>query len=116
MLRLFNVVLVISVLCAAFVLYTLEHATRGAERRIARLEAGIAAKREAIKLLGAEWSNLTRPERLQKLAQEHLGLKPISPDQIVGLGELSAKVPAEPVIKLEEKGKDSIGDILKKME
>lgn len=116
MLRLLNLVLVLGVLSSAFVLYTLEHATRGAERRIARLEARIDNERESIKLLHAEWSNLARPERLQKLAEEHLKLKPISPDQLMTLDELAARVPPEPIIKLEEKGKDPIGDILKKMD
>jgi hypothetical protein len=34
----------------------------------------------------------------------------------VSESELAEKVPAEPVIMLEEKGKDVIGDILKEMQ
>ena len=116
MLRIFNAILVIAVLVSAFVLYSLEHAIRGEERAIAKLETQIANERETIALLNAEWSNLTRPERLQVLADKHLGLKPVLPDQYVSTSELAARVPAEPVMKLEEKGKDTIGDILKAME
>jgi cell division protein FtsL len=116
MLRIFNSILVIAVLVSAFVLYSLEHAIRGEERRIAKVEAQIASERETIALLNAEWSNLTRPERLQMLAEKNLGLKPVSPDQYVTANELATRVPAEPIIKLEEKGKDTIGDILKAME
>jgi hypothetical protein len=50
------------------------------------------------------------------LAEKNLGLKPVSPDQYVSASELATRVPAEPVMKLEEKGKDTIGDILKAME
>ena len=32
------------------------------------------------------------------------------------LEELAARIPAEPPVKLEEQGKDPIGDILKAME
>jgi cell division protein FtsL len=116
MLRVFNAILVVAVLISAFVLYSLEHAIRGEERAIAKLESQIANERETIALLDAEWSNLTRPERLQMLAEKNLGLKPVSPDQYVSASELKARVPAEPIVKLEEKGKDTIGDILKAME
>lgn len=116
MLRFINTCLVAAVLVSGFALYTLEHQTRNAEREIARKTLAIKEEKESIKLLDAEWSNLTRPERLQKLAEEHLGLKPVAQLQIIGENELAARIPAEPIVKLEEDGKDPIGDILKKME
>ena len=70
MFKLFNALLVFTVLVSGFVLYSLEHATRGVEREMARLTADIAKEQEAIKLLRAEWSSLTRPERLQRLAKQ----------------------------------------------
>ncbi|WP_119392575.1 cell division protein FtsL [Taklimakanibacter lacteus] len=114
--RTFNACLVLAVLCAAYVLYSLEHSIRGVERQIARSQGAIANEKETIGLLGAEWSSLIRPERLQRLAEQHLTLKRISPDQFVRIDELAARVPAEPPVKLEEAGKDAIGDILKAME
>ena len=116
MFRLFNVALVLCVLGAAFVIYSLEHANRTAERRIAKAEAAIGDTREGIKLLKAEWSNLTRPERLQKLAGEHLKLQPMKPDQLVSAGELVKLVPDEPQVQLNDGVRDPIADILKKME
>ena len=65
MLRLFNAFLVLTALVSAFVLYSLEHQMRATERQIAHIKSEIAEEREAIKLLGAEWSNLTQPARLQ---------------------------------------------------
>ncbi len=116
MLKLINTALVGAVLVSAFVLYTLEHQTRDAEREIAQLKASITEEHETIKLLDAEWSNLTRPERLQQLAEEHLDLKPVTQLQMIRESEIATRVPAEPIMKLEEKGKDPIGDILKAME
>ncbi len=72
MLRILNGLLVLTLLGAAFVMYTLEHDTRRGERRIAKLEAEIQNERELIRLLEAEWSNLSRPQRLERLAAEHL--------------------------------------------
>jgi cell division protein FtsL len=114
--KLFNACLVLAVLVSAFLLYSLEHSTRGYERQIAKLKSGISEERESIKVLGAEWSSLTRPDRLQKLAQENLKLQTVTASQFVSESELAEKVPAEPIIMLEEKGKDVIGDILKEMQ
>jgi cell division protein FtsL len=116
MMRLANIALVLTVLGSAFVLYTLEHATRAAERRLAQIESDIGAEEESIKLLKAEWSNLTRPERLQKLAEERLGLKPILPTQMVSTAELAQRVPEKPLPPVVPNSADPIGDILKKME
>jgi cell division protein FtsL len=116
MLKFINACLVAGVLTAGFVLYSLEYQTRSAERDIARLKGEIKDEQESIKLLETEWINLTRPERLQKLAEEHLHMKPVSQLQIVEESDLDQRIPAEPVVKLEESGKDTIGDILKAME
>jgi len=111
-----NALLVIAVLVSGFMLYTLEHATRGTERRIAKLQSGIVHEREQIRFFNAEWSSLIRPDRLQKLASEHLKLEAITASQIVKTEEFSARVPAEQQIKLEAKGSDPIGDILERMQ
>jgi cell division protein FtsL len=114
--KLFNACLVIAVLVSAFFLYSLEHSTRGLERQIARLKYGISDEREQIKVLGAEWSSLARPDRLQKLAQENLKLKTVTASQFVSEGELATRVPAEPVLIVNDKSKDPIADILKEMQ
>ncbi len=114
--KFFNACLVIAALVSAFFLYSLEHSTRGLERQIAKLKNGIMDERETIKVLGAEWSSLTRPDRLQKLAQENLKLRTVSASQFVTESELAARVPAEPVLLVNEKSKDPIADILKEMQ
>ncbi len=114
--KLFNAILVVTVLVSGFLLYSLEHATRGLERDIVKIEQQIAASHEAIKLLGAEWSSLTRPDRLQRLATEHLKLQTIKAQQIVKIEDLGQRVPPEPIVKLEANDRDPIGDILQKMQ
>ncbi len=111
-----NFMLVITLLISGFVLYSLEHETRGLERDIARHERGIAEEIENMRLLNAEWSSLTRPDRLRALAEQHLGLSTLKAKQIVKLEEIGTKVPAEPVIKLEAEGSDPIGAIIDKMQ
>jgi cell division protein FtsL len=114
--KFFNACLVLTVLISAFFLYSLEHATRGYERQVASLKGRIQDERESIKLLNAEWASLTRPDRLQKLAQDHLMLKTVAATQFVTEAELAQRVPQEPITMLNEKGKDPIGDILKDMQ
>lgn len=115
--KLLNFMLVAALLISGFALYSLEHKTRGLEREIARTQRGIADEVENTRLLNAEWSSLTRPDRLQRLAEEHLkGMSPLQAKQIVTLEELPQRVPAEPIIKLEAQGQDPIGAIIDKMQ
>ncbi len=111
-----NFILVVTLLVSAFILYSLEHTTRGIEREIARYERGIEEETENMRLLNAEWSSLTRPDRLRALAAQHLGLSTLKAKQIVKLEEIGARVPAEPVIKLEAEGSDPIGAIIDQMQ
>jgi hypothetical protein len=43
-------------------------------------------------------------------------MKSVTQLQLIEESELATRVPAEPIVKLEENGKDPIGDILKAME
>ncbi len=118
MLRLLNVMLVLGVLGSGFALYTLEHRTRSVEREVARVEAAIESEYEFIGLLNAEWSLLTRPQRLQQLAKHHLGLGPVWPDQLVELSELRAKLPAAPAYEPDKTpaSDDPMADLLRMMQ
>jgi cell division protein FtsL len=116
MIKLMNAILVCCVLAGGFVLYSLEHETRGLEREIARTQKAISDEREQTKMLNAEWASLTRPDRLQKLAEDQLKLQSVTAPQIVSVAELPSKVPDHPVVKLEAQNSDPIGDILEKMQ
>ena len=116
MIKIFNACLVVVVLISGFFLYTLEHSTRSLERQMAHEKKSISAEREAIKLLNAEWSSLTRPERLQKLAQEQLKLQPMAAKQMVAEAGLSAAVPDVALVKPAANEADPIAAILEQMQ
>jgi len=116
MIKFLNAILVVTVLIAAFFLYSLEHTTRGLERQIAKTQRSFVEERERIKLLHAEWASLTRPDRIQKMAEEQLKFKTVTASQFVPLSDIGAKVPATPNVKLEAQNSDPIGVILEKMQ
>jgi hypothetical protein len=75
--------LVMVVVCATWA-YRVNYATQEASDRAAELRAAIAAEREAIAVLNAEWAYLNRPDRLRALVAanaEALGLAELTPDQ-----------------------------------
>jgi hypothetical protein len=72
-------------------------AKREAEEQLAsvqKIEAQIRYEEDTIDLLKADWSLLTQPSRLQKLAETYksqLALEPVNARQIVGIDDLPAK-------------------------
>ncbi len=111
MIKLFNAILVFALLASGTTMYSLEYQTRGMERDISRLEAGIAEEREDIKLLHAEWSSLTQPRRIQKLA-ETLGLKPVDTQQLITLQEARQAIPDRPPNVLAKDEKSPLSELL----
>ena len=69
----------------------------GAERtQIAQVERQIGAEKARIRLLQAEVSHLEQPARIERLAQNYLGLAPVSIKREANLDALAA-VAAAPV-------------------
>ncbi len=120
MLRVLNLLLVLGLFGTAFYSYSVAHKARQGERQIRALQAEIAEERESMKLLQAEWSFLTRPQRLEKLAAEHLRLNRVTPPQLVRLERLKARLPARPAAVSDPASqtgsRDPIGDVLKAVE
>ena len=115
MVKMVNAFLVLAVLVSAFFMYSLEHATRGLERQTVKLKTALSDERETIKLLDAEWASLTRPDRLQKLAEEQLKLQPLKATQIISVADIKTKIPDAPIIKLDDMLADPIGTIIEKL-
>ena len=94
MFRTSDIVLIAVMVSAAAFTYK---AKREAEEQLAsvqKIEAQIRYEEDTIDLLKADWSLLTQPSRLQKLAdlyKSQLELQPVSARQIVGIGDLPAK-------------------------
>ena len=73
---------------AAATLFEIKHEVQSLEGDLLMTERKIRSERETIEVLRAEWSFLNQPARIERLAREHLGLVPLTPDQIVAVDRL----------------------------
>lgn len=80
----FNALAACFMLVSAFVLYSLNYDTRLIETQVRVLERSANASRSDIALLKAERAHLSRPERIEPLANE-LGLEPLRANQMLQL-------------------------------
>lgn len=82
MLRFINAILIVTVCILTVFLYQLKYESRQLDKRAKDLVQKIADERDTIAVLRAERSLLIRPERVEKLARKHLGLKTLDAKQI----------------------------------
>ncbi|MCX7899916.1 MAG: hypothetical protein N2444_07535, partial [Methylocystis sp.] len=94
MLRLLNIVAVLLLMGSAVYAYTVKYQTAYRAEQIAKTKIEIKQERDAIAVLRAEWSFMTRPERLQQLADAHLpDLKQLQAAQIITASQLPDRAP-----------------------
>lgn len=77
---------------AAFGLYLVKYSVQDVQQEVSQLQAQLRHENESIHLLNAEWAYLNRPERLQKLAQAHVAVQPLSSVQILDVQRLPVLV------------------------
>jgi len=58
------------------------------EEELTQLHASIKSDRKTIRVLKAEWSHLNDPNRIRRLANTYLDLKPVAATQIASLAAL----------------------------
>lgn len=75
---------------AVFALYAIKYDTRQLEAQVRDMERQAARKEEVLAGLRAEWSTLTRPARIERLARKHLGYRALAPDQFATIEEIAA--------------------------
>jgi len=81
------------VAAAAFT-YKTKHDAEGQLREVRKLQAQIHYQEDTINVLNADWSLLTQPARLQRLAEHfdaQLHLRPQDPRQIVDIADIPEK-------------------------
>lgn len=111
MIRATDIALFTLMIAAAAGTYKIKAEASGKQNEIRRIERQIAIEEDTIDLLEADWSMLTQPDRLQKLAEKHtneLGLQPIDARQVVavkdvpeiGAGPADGDVIAETIAKM----------------
>lgn len=94
MFRTTDIVLIAVMVSAAAFTYTTKHQAEAELNKLRRIEAQIRFENETIDLLNADWSLLTQPSRIQRLADTfdaELKLEPVLPYQYADLGDLPPK-------------------------
>lgn len=87
MLRFLTITIFVVTLGMAGVLYKIKYDTRSLQLETVQLQQKIAVERQQLAVLKAEWSILTQPQRIEALAKS-IGLKPLSPKQIISFRDL----------------------------
>ncbi len=88
MIRLSAAIVLVLMGAAALTLYQLKYEVAALEAEHARLAHELAAERDAIHVLKAEWAFLDRPQRLAELAASHLELVPLGAEKMVTVDAL----------------------------
>lgn len=91
MFRITDMVLIAVMVAAAAFTYITKHGAEAELSKLRRLEASIRFEEETIDVLKADWSLLTQPSRLQKLAEtyhDELHLVPVEAHQIGEINQL----------------------------
>ena len=68
--------------------YAVADRVQNAERTQRNVEAHIAEEQEGLRVLSAEWTYLTNPDRLERLATSHFGLAPSEGQQYIELAAI----------------------------
>jgi cell division protein FtsL len=92
MLRLLNIFAIVALVGSAVYAYSIKYQTSYRAEQIAKTKLEIKAESDAIAVLRAEWAYMTRPERLQPLAEKYLpDLKRLEVAQLVPAQSLPQK-------------------------
>jgi len=92
MMRVSLVIWLIVVTAVAVGLYHVKYEVKRLEAELDRVNREIREEREALHVLEAEWSYLNRPRRLARLAEKHLDMRPLQPEQIVRVAQLPPRI------------------------
>ena len=93
MLRFLNIAAILVLVGSAIYAYSIKYQTSYRAEQIVKTKLEIKAEHDAIAVLRAEWSFMTRPERVQQLADRYLDLQPLTADKIETARELPERAP-----------------------
>lgn len=91
MFRKFDILLIVTMLCAAAYTYSAKHTTKRLQKQLVMIERQIEEEKDTIALLRAEWGLLTQPAKLQVLVEQfgdELQLMTLDPAQIVAIEDI----------------------------
>lgn len=88
MIRVLHLIAICILLGSAGYAYSIKYDTIYYAEQLAKLKAKIQRERDAIAVVKAEWALLNRPERLQKMVEQHLDLQPMNVQQLASFSEI----------------------------
>jgi cell division protein FtsL len=91
MVRLLNVLAIAALVGSAIYAYSIKYETIYRGEQIVRLHQRIRSEQDSIDLLKAEWEHVSRPERIEALADQFLNLQQPSLKQFVPITALPDK-------------------------
>ena len=106
MIKLLHVVAIGALVSSALYAYTIKYETTLEGEQLQKVKGKAQRERDAIAVLKAEWQLLTRPDRIQALADRHLDLQPFTVSQVVRVSDIPNRGPKVDAIgrKLEDLG------------
>ena len=91
--RLMHVVAIGALVISAVYVYSVKYKTILWSEKIVETRHAVEREQDAINVLRAEYALLTRPERLEALADKDLGMQPLALNQIVNASDLPEAQP-----------------------
>ena len=88
MIRSVDILMIGLVIILSIALYNVKYRAQEHEAHARALHQEIRNEEDAIRVLRAEWSYLTQPDRIQRLAERHLDLEPLQASQIATFDDL----------------------------
>lgn len=79
--------------------FIMKNRVQDLEKELANINTSIKEDVRTIHILKAEWSHLNNPQRLRSLAQKHISLEPVKPEQIISYTSLPFDYELEAVEK-----------------
>jgi hypothetical protein len=95
-------------------IYDMKFETRRLETRAAQLTRAIEDEKDNVALMRAEWSHVTAPDRIERLALEILPLQPVKSTQLIKQEEFVATFARMPIPPVHPATDDAIGDLIRK--
>ncbi|MBL8587480.1 MAG: hypothetical protein JNK46_03030 [Methylobacteriaceae bacterium] len=93
-LRIVHALAIAGIVGSAIYAYTIKYETIWHGEQVAKLRHSIEREKDGIAVLRAEWAHLSRPARIQALADKHLPeLQPMALTQIARFADLPERAP-----------------------
>ena len=92
MIRYINILSIAALVGSAAYAYSIKYETMRYSAEIVKLKHAIEREHTNIGMLRAEWAHVTRPSRVQALAERHLEMGQVSVDTMIKPGDLPERV------------------------